>query len=54
MCKEYLIDIEDFMPLHGEWHIHHMVNRSKGGSKSSIDNMQLVHFSCHIKHHKGE
>jgi RNA-directed DNA polymerase len=53
MCKEYLImNTEDFMPSPGEWHIHHKVKRAKGGSKSNINNMELVHFSCHINYHK--
>jgi 5-methylcytosine-specific restriction endonuclease McrA len=53
MCKEYLID-GDFVPFEGYLHIHHVVKRSKGGSKSNISNMQLIHRSCHILHHKEE
>jgi RNA-directed DNA polymerase len=53
LCKEYLImDGEDFMPLPGEWHIHHKIERTKGGSKSNMHNMELVHSSCHVAHHK--
>jgi 5-methylcytosine-specific restriction endonuclease McrA len=53
ICKDYLItDTDDFMPFPGEWHIHHNVKRAKGGSKSNIDNMKLVHSLCHIIHHK--
>jgi len=53
MCKDYLnMNTEEFMPSPGEWHIHHKVKRAKGGSKSNIDNMELIHFSCHINHHK--
>jgi hypothetical protein len=46
------METEDFMPSPGEWHIHHNVTRAKGGSKSNIDNMKLVHSLCHINHHK--
>jgi 5-methylcytosine-specific restriction endonuclease McrA len=53
MCKDYLMDKES-MSFQGEWHIHHVVKRSKGGAKSNIDNMRLLHSSCHILHHKEE
>lgn len=54
MCKRYLIDTENVIPLDGEWHIHHIVKRSEGGSKKSKENLQLVHSDCHISHHKEE
>jgi RNA-directed DNA polymerase len=52
MCKEYLMVKGNMISLDGEWHIHHITERSKGGSKSKKVNMQLVHSLCHISHHK--
>lgn len=33
-------------------HIHHERLISKGGSRSNLKNMVLVHNECHISHHK--
>jgi hypothetical protein len=37
--------------IHGEAHTHHFIERSKGGT-DSVQNLCLVHTSCHDKIHK--
>jgi 5-methylcytosine-specific restriction endonuclease McrA len=32
--------------------IHHIIPLNKGGSRSNMDNMQLLHKECHNEHHK--
>lgn len=52
MCGENLLNQMGEMNYDGSLHIHHVVNRAKGGSKYKMTNLSLVHTQCHINHHR--
>jgi RNA-directed DNA polymerase len=52
MCGETLLDENGEFRYDGSTNIHHKEERAKGGSKTSLSNMILVHQECHIKHHQ--
>ena len=52
MCGETLLDVDGEFKYDGTSSIHHKEPRSKGGSRSIIDNLTLAHTSCHIYYHQ--
>ena len=52
MCNQTLLNSDGEFLYDGNTNIHHKELRSKGGSKSNIANLTLIHTQCHIAHHK--
>lgn len=50
-CHSSLLNDTGEFIYDGSTHIHHILERSKGGSKFSMSNLTLVHKDCHYKHH---
>ena len=51
MCGGSLLNEANEFSYDGSSHIHHKQERSKGGRRGSLNNLSLIHVSCHINHH---
>jgi RNA-directed DNA polymerase len=52
ICGETLLNDKGEFLYDGSTNIHHKQMRSKGGVKSKLANLALVHVDCHIRHHR--
>lgn len=52
MCGMTLLNESGEFEHDGTTNIHHEETRSRGGSKSNINNLKLVHSKCHVEHHR--
>ena len=54
ICGETLLNEGGEFMYDGTTNIHHQQMRSKGGAKSKLANLALVHEDCHIRHHRNK
>jgi RNA-directed DNA polymerase len=54
ICGETLLNENGEFMYDGSTNIHHKQMRSKGGAKSKLANMVLIHEDCHIRLHRGK
>ena len=54
MCGMTLLNESGEFEHDGTTNIHHLEARSKGGSKSNINNLVLTHTECHMEHHRHQ
>jgi RNA-directed DNA polymerase len=54
LCQQSLLNETGEFIYDGTTNIHHILERSKGGSKFSLSNLTLVHKDCHYDHHRSK
>jgi 5-methylcytosine-specific restriction endonuclease McrA len=54
LCHHSLLNETGEFFYDGTTHIHHIIERSKGGYKFSLSNLTLVHKYCHYDHHRSK
>ena len=52
MCGKTLLSENGEFMYDGTSNIHHKEMRVKGGPKSKLSNLVLIHEDCHIRHHR--
>lgn len=52
MCGKTLLNENGEFMYDGTSNIHHKEMRARGGAKSKLSNLVLIHEDCHIRHHQ--